>query len=103
MAWFGSYEIRVTSKSEIYSDEIYGAFVSVVIDCTTEAEFRERASQALIEDHYEILGVEDVLQIDLENSYFYQSEEEQLLEQLNSGRAVAYGSFHTYPKGGLDA
>ena len=103
MAWFGGYEVKVTTKSEIYADDVYGAFVNIVVDCSTEAEFRERASQALMEDHYKILSVEDVMEIDLNESALPDAEIGLFKEQLRPGHLVAYGHFHTFPRDGLDA
>ena len=103
MAWFGGYEVKATPQSEIFTDDVYGAFVNVIVDCQTEAEFREKASQALMDDFYEILGVENVMQIDLGDTGLPEPENELLKKQLSSGNEVAYGYFQTYPKEGLDA
>jgi hypothetical protein len=103
MAWFGGYEVKVTPKSEIYAHDIYGAFVNIVVDCSSEAEFRERASQALFEGHYEILGVADVMEIDLNDTGLTDAENSLLMEQFRFGHLVAFGHFQTYPKDRLDA
>ena len=103
MAWFGSYEVRATPESEIFADDVYGAFVNVVVNCQTDTEFREKASQALIDDQYDILAVEDVMEIDLADTGLSANENNLIMGQLTAGNKVAYGQFQTYPKEGLDA
>ena len=103
MVWIGGYEVRATPKCAIFGNDVHGAFVNVVVDCQTESEFREAAAKALIEDHYEILGIEEVMEIDLADSGFPQSELALLNDQILAGGRVVYGCFQTYPKDGLDA
>ena len=103
MVWAGGYEVRATPKSAMFDGDVYGAFVTVVVDCQTESEFREAAAEALIEDHYEILEVEEVLEIDLADSGLPESELAHLQSQFSAGDRVAFGYFQTYPRDGLDA
>tara|TARA_Y100001968_G_C18878144_1_gene490401 strand:+ start:90 stop:401 length:312 start_codon:yes stop_codon:yes gene_type:complete len=103
MAWIGCYEVRAKPGSELHASGMYGAFVNVVVDCESEAEFREKASDALMEDRYQLLDVEDVMFIDLADTDTPKDELDLLNSQLTDGNKVAYGTFQAYPKDGLDA
>jgi hypothetical protein len=93
----------VTERSEHFgNDGIYGAFVNVVVNAKSEQHFRELAAEALDEEGYQILDVEDVAQIDLSDSGLPHDELALILETLSDDHPVAFGYFHSYPKEGLD-
>ncbi len=103
MAWIGCYEVKLTPACELYEDNLYGAFVNVVVTCESEAEFREKAAEALFEEHYEVIEVTDVRPIDTSSAGLELIDSDLLWEQIADGHLIAFGHFHTFPKSGLDA
>ena len=101
-AWTGCYEVLVTERAKTNSPEAHGAFVNVVAIAGSAAQFREMAAEALEEDGYLVLDVEDVHAFDPEESDWPDEERELIMEGLSAGERVAYGAFYTFPKDGLD-
>ena len=93
----------MTPSSQGFEPGLYGAFVNVYVACKSESEFREKASQALLDEHYEILEVNDVNPFDISDDGFDAEELGWFREQFGEGHQVAFGLFHTYPERGLDA
>lgn len=94
------YEVRLTPQCEVYEDDLYGAFVNVWVACNTEAEFREKAAEALLAEHYEIL---DVGKVTVDDHGPSADICEIVMEQIEAGDLAAFGPLHCYPKDGLDA
>ncbi len=103
LVWTAGYDVLITENSEIYDGQAHGAFVNVVAIASSQEHFCELAGAALYEDGYEILDVEDLQQIDLNDSGWPGDELELITGDLSPSNPVSYGHFHTYPKDGLDA
>lgn len=101
--WTAAYEVLTTDKVEEDDGDAYGAFVNVVAVASSSTHFRELATAALEEDGYQILGMEDLQEIDLHNSGWPDDELELVMKDLSADNPVSYGRFNTYPKDGLDA
>ena len=100
--WTGCYEVLITERAQNSSADAYGAFVNVVAVAGSAARFREMAAEALEEDGYVVLDVDDIQPFDLQNSDLPEEERALIAEGLSSGERVAYGAFYTFPKDGLD-
>lgn len=103
LTWTAGYEVFITEKCTNFDSGIYGAFVNVVAIASSKEHFRELAAAALENDGYRILEIEDLQQIDLNDSDWTSDELELITENLSPENPVSYGHFNTYPKDGLDA
>jgi hypothetical protein len=104
VTWIGCFEVLLTERAEKFgADGIYGAFVNVVVHADSKVRFRELAAEALDQEGYQILDIQDAERVDLSDSGLPEDELELIVETLSQNSPVAFGYFHSYPKEGLDA
>lgn len=104
VTWTGCFEVLLTERAERFGENgIYGAFVNAVAYAYSDAHFLELVTQALDDEGYELLDIQDVAPITLADCRLPQEELELIVDELANDAPVAFGYFHAYPKEGLDA
>ncbi len=94
-------EIRPLTGSQLFMEHPHakGAFVDVIAAAQNEIEAKEKAKNALFEDHYEIVAIEEVIdfaQIEMVDADVARDYKAMAWDALMDG-IISYGTFYGWP------